>query len=223
MGTRPNTRGKVWHCTEHLALWVYHGHFLWACLGCAASKVCHLIFRCCIINEHCDVICDVIAPHCIGHMTFYYKRSADASVGGVLACGSSVHQVQLYHQRPVCGWCLTRVGHDTSSASPGWSLLPSNVIIVLALVNSAVSPAGVLGISMRPGSVASLPVSTASTGLLCLLVGAHVHRVKSKTEVGVWLLLCTYHIQCMTYTHYPSAAQLTIRKGNFQPVCTHTD
>ena len=29
-----------------------------------------------------------------------------------------------------------------SSASPGWSLLPSNVIIVLALVNSTVSPAG---------------------------------------------------------------------------------
>ena len=36
---------------------------------------------------------------------------------------------------------------------------------------------------MRPGSVASLPVSTASTGLLCLLVGAHVHRGRSVTEV----------------------------------------
>ena len=34
------------------------------------------------------------------------------------------------------------IGCDASSASPGWSLLPSNVIIVLAMVNSAVSPAG---------------------------------------------------------------------------------
>ena len=37
---------------------------------------------------------------------------------------------------------------------------------------------------MRPGSVASLPVSIASTGLLCLLVGAHVHHGRSDTEVG---------------------------------------
>ena len=43
---------------------------------------------------------------------------------------------------PACGWCLTSVGHDASSASLGWSLLPSNVIIVLALVNSAMSPRG---------------------------------------------------------------------------------
>ena len=43
---------------------------------------------------------------------------------------------------PTCGLCLTRVGRDASSASPGWSLLPSNIIIVLALVNSAVSPEG---------------------------------------------------------------------------------
>ena len=48
------------------------------------------------------------------------------------------------------------VGRDASSTSPGWSLLPSTVIIVLALVNSAVSPAGTSGISMRPGSAALL-------------------------------------------------------------------
>ena len=36
---------------------------------------------------------------------------------------------------------------------------------------------------MRPGSAAPLPVSTASTGLLCLLVGACVHRGRSDTEV----------------------------------------
>ena len=42
---------------------------------------------------------------------------------------------------------------------------------------------GDLGISMRPGSATPLPVSTTSTGLLCLLVGAHVHCGKSATEV----------------------------------------
>ena len=84
---------------------------------------------------------------------------------------------------PAYGWCLTRVGRDASSTSLGWSLLPSSVIIVLALVNSTVSPEGDLGISTRPGSVASLPVSTASTGLLCLSVGACVHRCRSVTEV----------------------------------------
>ena len=36
---------------------------------------------------------------------------------------------------------------------------------------------------MRPGSAAPLPISTASTGLLCLLVGACVHRGRSNTEV----------------------------------------
>ena len=76
---------------------------------------------------------------CIGHMTFYYKRATNTSVGG-----SSIHQVQLYHQRPTCGWCLMRVGCDMSSASLGWSLLPLTVIIVLALVNSTVSPVGIL-------------------------------------------------------------------------------
>ena len=116
---------------------------------------------------------------------------------GLLAFGSSVHQVRLCHQRPVCGWCLMCVGHDASSMSPGWSLLPSNVIIVLTLVNSAMS----LGISTRPGSVTSLPVSTASTGLLCLLVGAHVHHGRSITEVGMWPQPHAFHIWCITHTH----------------------
>ena len=90
--------------------------------------------------------------------------------------------------------------------SPGWNLLPSTVIIVLALVNSTVSPAGIPSISMRPRSATLLPVSTASTGLLCLLVGAHVHCVRSDTELSVWLLLHTYHIQCMTILSIPGWA-----------------
>ena len=100
------------------------------------------------------------------------------------------------------GWCLTHVGHDVSSASLGWSLLPSTVIIVLALFNSAVSPVGTSSISTRPRSVTLLPVSTASTGLLCLLVGACVHRVRSDTEkYCVWLLSRSHHFQCVTYAY----------------------
>ena len=59
---------------------------------------------------------------------------------------------------------------------------------------------------MRPGSVALLPVSTTSTGLLCLSVGAHVHHSRSNTEVSVWLLLCAYHIRCMTILGIPGWA-----------------
>ena len=120
---------------------------------------------------------------------------------GVLACCSSIRQVGLYHQRPADGWCITCVGRDVSSASPGWSLLPSTVIIVLALVNSAVSPVGTSSISMRPWSATLLPVSTASTGLLHLSVGAHVHCVRSDTEkYHVWPLSCAHYFQCVTYT-----------------------
>ena len=42
---------------------------------------------------------------------------------------------------------------------------------------------GDLGISMRPWSATPLPVSTTSTGLLCLSVGARVHKGRSYTEV----------------------------------------
>ena len=123
---------------------------------------------------------------------------------GVLACCSSVRQVGLYHQRPAGGWCLTCVARNASSTSPGWSLLPSTVIIVLALFNSAVSPAGISSISTRPGSATLLPVSTTSTGLLRLSVGTHVHRVRSDTEkYHVWLLLRTHHFQCMTILGIP--------------------
>ena len=150
----------------------------------------------CVTSQHCM---------CIGHVTFHYIRSTDALVG-VLACCSSVCQVQLCHQRPTCGWCLTCVGYDASSASPGWSLLPSTVIIVLALVNSTVAPAGTPSISMRPRSAALLPVSTASTGLLHLSVGAHVHHVRSNTELSMLLLPRAHHIQCMTILGMPEWA-----------------
>ena len=142
----------MWHCADHLAFWVFCAHrshtpqlflgsFQLMCFGCTPSKVCHLMFGHYIFKEAVTSYVMSQCCMCIGHMTFHYKRPANASVG-VLACCSSVCQVQLYQQRPACGWCLLHAGHDAFSKSLGWSLLPSNVIIVLALVNSAVSPAG---------------------------------------------------------------------------------
>ena len=55
---------------------------------------------------------------------------------------SPVSLVQLGHLRLLGGWYRTHVGHDISSASPSGSLLPSTIIIVLALVNSAASTVG---------------------------------------------------------------------------------
>ena len=92
------------------------------------------------------------------------------------------------------------VGHDASSMSPGGSLLSLTIIIVLALVNSTVSPVGTSSISMRPRSAALLPVSIASTGLLHLSVGTHMHRVRSHTgKHCMWPLLHAHHFQCMTH------------------------
>ena len=125
-------------CTIAMVLLSVYSSFRQFLGGHTSDTVCpkHIIL-------FADVTSYVTSQHrtCFGHMTFHYKRSANASVG-VLACCSSIHQVRLYHQRPACGWCLMRVGHDTFSMSLGWSLLPSTVIIVLALVNSTVSPVG---------------------------------------------------------------------------------
>ena len=56
---------------------------------------------------------------------------------------------------------------------------------------------------MRPGSASSLPVSTTSTGLLCLSVGACVHHGRSITKVSMWPLPCTFHIRCVTILGIP--------------------
>ena len=89
---------------------------------------------------------------------------------------------------------------DASSESPGWSLLPLIVIIVLTFVNVPCPLQGPLSISTRPGSATLLPVGTTSTGLLHLLVGARVHHVRSDTgNCHVWLLLQAHHFQCVTY------------------------
>ena len=137
----------TWHsrCTIAAVLLSVYGHFrqFW---GGHTSDIVHLkrvILFADVTSLRGTMMSYVMSQchTCIGHMIFYYKRSTDASVG-VLACCSSICQVRLYHQRLTCGWCLMPVGHDASSASLGWSLLPSTVFIVLALVNSAVFQAG---------------------------------------------------------------------------------
>ena len=122
----PGALGALLPCYSCVFMAVL-GNFRWACFRRGASKVMSYV-----ISWHCTYI---------GHVTFYYKR-LPMPQWGVLACCSSIHQVQLYHQRPSCGWCLMCVGCNASSMSLGGSLLPSTVIIVSALVNSTVSPTG---------------------------------------------------------------------------------
>ena len=117
MGTYPNMWGRVWHYAEHLALLVYCCHialvFLWTFLGNFGwARFRHALLKCIILFANVTLLNDtVMSQHhmCIGHVTFYYKRASNTSVG-VLACCSSICQVQLYHQRSMCGWCLMRVG-----------------------------------------------------------------------------------------------------------------
>ena len=96
----------------------------------------------------CCVIYGVVTSRhhtCIGHVTFFYKRPASASFEALF---HSFIFCELLVRTPgsplsaACDWCLMRVGRDTSSASLGWSVLPSSVIIVLALVNSTVPHGG---------------------------------------------------------------------------------
>ena len=114
----------------------FHVHALWMCCVQSAS----LIFRCYITRGAVTSYVTSQLCTCTGHMIGCYKRSALLARGTL----SSRPLVQPSGSplSPVYGWCLMRVGRDASSASPGWSLLPSSVIIVLALVNSTMSPGG---------------------------------------------------------------------------------
>ena len=135
----PGALGVLLPCYSCLSMAILGGH----ALDAVRSK--HVILFANVMSLNNAVTSHVMSQHhtCIGHMTFYYKMPANTSVG-VLACCSFICQVRLYHPRPACGWCLTCVGRDASGTSPYGSLLASTVIIVLAFVNSAVSPAGTL-------------------------------------------------------------------------------
>ena len=79
----------VWRLADHPAIWVvpargfaaFLGNFVLTRFGCTASEARHLFFRCYIIHG------TVMSWRCTctGHVTFYYKRSAGASFGALLA------------------------------------------------------------------------------------------------------------------------------------------
>ena len=93
----------------------------------------------------CDIMGVAWHHMCSGHVTFVYKRMAGALFEALFCSFSSCKLSVRTPGLPLstaCGWCLMRVGCNASSTSPGWSLLPSSVIIVLALVSSAMSHGG---------------------------------------------------------------------------------
>ena len=141
----------MWHYVDHLVIWVvpvqgFLGNSVLTCFGHTVSKVHHLFLD---VTSSGGAVMSCVTSWCCmctGHMTFYYKRSADASFWALLA-HLALSSRPLVHPSgpplsPVYSWCLMHVGHNASSVSPGWSLPPSSIIIVLALVNSAVSPKG---------------------------------------------------------------------------------
>ena len=87
---------------------------------------------------------------------------------------------------PVYGWCPMRVGHDASSMSPGWSLPPSSVLIVLALVNSDVPRRGTW--------LSQLPQDCSAFQLVPMSI---VVEVTSKWTM--WLPPRVFRIWCVTY------------------------
>ena len=138
----------MWHQVDHPAIQVVPAQGFVAILGNSVFTY----FRC-TTSEVCHLFLDVTSPRgamtsyvtarlrmCTGHMISCYKRSALLALEA-LSSRPLVHPSGL-PLSPVYGWCLTCIGCDTSSASPGWSLLPSSIIIVLALVNSTMSPRG---------------------------------------------------------------------------------
>ena len=104
---------------------------------------------------------------------------------------------------PAYGWCPMHVGRDASSASPGWSLLPSSVFIVLALVNSDVSHQGTWASQQDPGVpphslTVPLPQDCCAFRLVpvCIVV-----EVTSKWTT--WLPPRIFCIRCMTIFGIP--------------------
>ena len=83
-------------CAVAAVLLSVHGCFRQFCGGHALDTVCpkHVILFANVKSFQGAVMSYVTSQccMCIGHMTFYYKRPTNASVG-VLACCSSVHQV----------------------------------------------------------------------------------------------------------------------------------
>ena len=99
------------------------------------------------------------------------------------------------------GWCPMHVGCDASSLSLGWSLPPSIVLIVLALVNSVVLHRGTwvsqrdLGVPPHSLTV-PLPQDCCAFWFVPMSI---VVEVTSKWTM--WLPLCMFPIRCVTYVN----------------------
>ena len=138
----------MWHQVDHPAIQVVPalgfaavlGNSMFMCFGRAVFEAHHLFLdvtspRGAMTSYVTSQLCT-----CTSHMIGCYKRLA-LLPWGTLSSRPLVHPSGS-PLSPTYGWCLMHVGHDVSSASPGWSLLPSSIIIVLALVNSAMFPGG---------------------------------------------------------------------------------
>ena len=107
---------------------------------------------------------------------------------------------------PAYGWCPTRVGRDASSASPGWSLLPSSVLIVLALVNSDVPHRGTWVSQRDPGVPPhSLTVPLPQDCRAFQLVPVSI-VVEATSKWTAWLPPRVFCIRCMTILGIPGWA-----------------
>ena len=84
-------------CTIAAVLLSVYGRFRQFCGGCAliAARPKHIILFADVMSLKGAVTSYVMSQHCtcICHVTFYYKRSADASVGG--SCLLFIHSSGL--------------------------------------------------------------------------------------------------------------------------------
>ena len=95
------------------------------------------------------------------------------------------------------------VGHDASSASPAWSLLPSSVLIVLALVNSDVPHRGTWVSQQDPGVpprslTVLLPQDCCAFPLLPVSI-----VVEATLKWTMWLPPCIFCIWSITILGIP--------------------
>ena len=107
---------------EHLALCVYHYRItlsmaitlqlFWGILGGRASDRAHpkhVILFANVMSFNDAVTSYVMSQHhmCIGHMTFYYKRAANTSVGG--SCLLFVHSSGLTLSPETHVWLVSNI------------------------------------------------------------------------------------------------------------------
>ena len=104
----------MWHCVEHPALRVHHCHVthvllwpFWAILGRCALDVVrlkHVILFADVTSLNDAVMSYVTSQHhtCVGHVTIYYKRATNTSVGD--SCPLFICLSRLTLSPETCMW-----------------------------------------------------------------------------------------------------------------------